>query len=91
MANLFFQTPADAIGKNIRYEDRLDFKITAVFEDVPYRSSLKFDFLINWESQMTRLEWASNNVLTTVQLAENVDIKLKIFKQISYVKFKKYI
>ena len=75
MANLFFQTPADAIGKSIRYEDRIDFKITSVFEDVPYRSSLKFDFLINWESQMTRLEWASNNVLTTIQLAENVNIK----------------
>ena len=75
MANLFFPTPADAIGKSIRYEDRLDFKITAVFEDVPYRSSLKFDFLINWKAQMTQLEWASNRMLTTIQLAEKTNVK----------------
>lgn len=75
MANLFFSSPADAIGKSIRYENRIDFKITAVFEDVSSNSSLKFDFLINWESQMTRLEWASNKVLTTLQLAENADVQ----------------
>lgn len=75
MANLFFATPVDAIGKSIRYEDRLDFKITAVFEDIPTQSTLKFDFLINWESHMTQLEWASNRVLTTLQLVDNADIK----------------
>ncbi len=74
MANLFFDTPADAIGKNIRYEDRLEFKITAVFEDIPRQSTLKFDFLINWEAHMTTLEWASNNVLTTLQLSETANV-----------------
>jgi len=74
MANLFFDMPADAIGKSIRYEDRLDFKITAVFEDIPTQSTFKFDFLINWESHMTQLEWASNRVLTTLQLAKNTSL-----------------
>ena len=62
MANLFFETPTDAIGKSIRYENAIDYKITAVFEDIPAQSTLKFDFLINWESHITQLQWASNRV-----------------------------
>jgi putative ABC transport system permease protein len=74
MALLFFDTPEEALGKNIRYEDRIDFEITAVFEDVTDVSSLQFDFLINWESHLTRLDWASNNLRTMVQLTNNADI-----------------
>ncbi|MBA4053511.1 MAG: hypothetical protein C0490_02250 [Marivirga sp.] len=76
MAIMFFDSPENAIGKSIRYENRLDFVVTAVFENVPTQSSLKFDFLINWESQMTpgRLDWASGNMLTTIQLDEHADI-----------------
>jgi putative ABC transport system permease protein len=75
MAAMFFDTPQNAIGKSLRYENRIDFVVTAVFEDVPVNSSLKFDFLINWESHMTRLDWASGNVLTTLQLREGADVK----------------
>jgi putative ABC transport system permease protein len=73
MAEMFFDTPENAIGKSIRYENRLDFVVTAVFENVPVASSLKFDFLINWESQMTQLDSSSGKVLTTLQLTENAD------------------
>lgn len=75
MAAMFFESPEQAIGKSIRYENRLDFTIAAVFEDLPVNSSLRFDFLINWESQLTRLDWASNNILTTVQLREGANIQ----------------
>ena len=75
MAGLFFDSPTNAVGKSIRYEDRLDFEISAVFENIPAQSSLKFDFLLNWEAHMTRLDWASERVLTTLQLAANADIK----------------
>lgn len=76
MATMFFDSPENAIGKSIRYENKLDFVVTAVFENVPTQSSLKFDFLINWESHMTpgRLDWASGNMLTTIQLDEDADI-----------------
>lgn len=76
MATMFFDSPENAIGKSIRYENKLDFVVTAVFENVPTQSSLKFDFLINWESHMTpgRLDWASGNMLTTIQLDEAADI-----------------
>jgi putative ABC transport system permease protein len=74
MAEMFFDTPSHAIGKTLRYENRIDFTVTAVFEDVPVHSSLRFDFIINWESHMTRLAWASPNVLTTLKIKENSDI-----------------
>ncbi len=75
MAALFFKSPEAAIGKSIRYEDRLDFAVTAVFADVSSRSSLQFDYLINWELQKSQqLEWSSDVILTTVQLQEGADV-----------------
>jgi len=75
MAQLFFDRPEEAIGQSIRYENRLDFEVTAVFEDIPSQSSLQFDYLIDWESQMTlRVEWASGIVTTTVQLSETAQV-----------------
>jgi len=74
MAQLFFDRPEEAIGQSIRYENRLDFEVTAVFEDISSQSSLQFEFLIDWESQMTQLEWASGVMLTTVRLSETADI-----------------
>ncbi len=64
MAEIFFDSPEKAIGKTIRYEDQIDFIIGAVFENVPVHSSLRFDFLLNWESHLTRLPSATPNNLT---------------------------
>lgn len=95
MARLFFGNPTEAVGKTIRYENKLvqfgnpemavgktmppehklDFMVTAVFEDLPVQSSLKFDFLFSWEAQNTFLEWASNDFRTFVQLADGADPK----------------
>jgi ABC-type antimicrobial peptide transport system permease subunit len=75
MANFFFGSPQDAIGKSIRYENKIDFVVNAVFENVAAQSSLTFDFLINWDSQMKQLEWASPYSLTVLQLKESADIR----------------
>lgn len=74
-AVLFFGSPANAIGKSIRYENRIDFQVSAVFEDVPSLSSMKFDFLLNWKSQETRLAWSSNLMIANVLLADGADAK----------------
>jgi ABC-type antimicrobial peptide transport system permease subunit len=50
MAAAFFGSPAAAMGQAIRYENRRDFIITAVFADLPVASSRKFDFLLNWKA-----------------------------------------
>ncbi|WP_134091187.1 ABC transporter permease [Olivibacter sp. XZL3] len=74
MAEIFFGSPQQAMGKTLRYENKMDFIITAVFENVDQRSSLQFDFLLNWERQKNDLEWASNDFFTYIQLAEGADV-----------------
>src|SRR5258708_19632307 len=74
MAEFFFTTPQDAIGKSMRYENKIDFVVNAVFENVSSQSSLSFDFLINWYSQMKQLECASSVPLTILQLEESADV-----------------
>lgn len=74
MAALFFESPEDAIGKSIRFENTIDFTVTAVFEDLSPKSSLKFDYLINWESHITRLVWAGHHAQTFIQLQESADV-----------------
>ena len=74
MANLFFGSPEEAIGKSIRYENKRDFQITAVFEDLTPQSSRKFEFLANWEAHMKGgMEWSSGNMEATLLLADGGD------------------
>jgi len=75
MAEIFFGSPQNAMGKTIRYENKIDFVVKAVFENISRQSSLQFDFLLNWEAQKTVLEWASNNVYTYIQLADDTDVQ----------------
>ncbi|MEJ7683398.1 MAG: ABC transporter permease [Segetibacter sp.] len=44
MAEYFFESPAKAIGKTIRFENKEDLQVTAVFENIPANSSQQFDF-----------------------------------------------
>jgi hypothetical protein len=76
MAEIYFGSPANAIGKTVRYENKIDFNVSSVFENVNSRSSLKFDFLISFELQKMVLEWTSGNFNTYVELDNNADPKL---------------
>src|ERR1041385_2144290 len=58
MAEDFFGSPAEAIGKTIRYQNSKDFKITAVFDNVPNNSTAQFDYIINWKSFLEDNSWA---------------------------------
>ncbi|NSL91228.1 FtsX-like permease family protein [Chitinophaga sp. Mgbs1] len=60
MAIAFFGSPAQAIGKTIRYENNEHFTVTAVFEDLPANTSEKFDFLLNWEFMKKESEWLTD-------------------------------
>lgn len=60
MANDFFGSPYAAIGKTIRYENQKDFKITAVFENLPENASKKFDYLLNWHRFLEEKSWAKD-------------------------------
>ena len=40
----------DPIGKTLRVDDKNDFLITGVFEDIPFNAHYDFDFLISFEN-----------------------------------------
>src|SRR5260221_5096893 len=48
MAENFFGSPGAAFGKTIRYNNYKDFKVSAIFENLPDNSSQKFDYVANW-------------------------------------------
>jgi ABC-type antimicrobial peptide transport system permease subunit len=73
MAEIFFGSPANAMGKTVRYENKYNYVVSSVFENATTQSSLKFDFLLNFELQKTALQWSSNFFNTYVELADNAD------------------
>ena len=60
MAGEFFGSPQQAMGKTIRYENKKDFKVTAVFEDLPHNVSTRFEFLLNWDNFLEENKWAKD-------------------------------
>jgi putative ABC transport system permease protein len=58
MAADFFGSPRAAIGQTIRYQNKKDFTITAVFDDLPDNASDKFDYLTNWDAFLDENSWA---------------------------------
>lgn len=60
MADDFFGSPHEALGKTIRYSNQKDFTITTVFEDLPKNASDKFDFIVNWQSFLDEQSWAKD-------------------------------
>ena len=77
MSNDFFGSPENAIGKTIRYANNKDFTVTAVFENLPASSSMKFDYLVNWhsflEEQAWAKEWGNNGPRTFIVLRSDAD------------------
>ncbi len=77
MADQFFGSPEKAIGQQIRYENKDDLQVTAVFENLPANSSQQFDFLRPWEAYVKVNEWVSNwnntNPFTLLQLRPGAD------------------
>lgn len=78
MAEDFFGSPEKAIGKSIRYQNRKDLKVTAVFENVSAASSMKFDYLVNWETFLETnswaREWGNNGPATYLVLKGGTDV-----------------
>jgi len=88
MAEQFFGSPEKAIGQTIRFENKEDLTVTAVFENVPAHSSQQFEFLRNWQDYTKANNWVSNwgstSPATYLQLHEGTDpakiaVKIKNF------------
>ena len=75
MAEIYFGSPANAMGKTMRYENNLNFIVSAVFENLPKESSLHFDFLLSWAAHKKILEWASSDYQDYLLLADGANVK----------------
>ena len=77
MAEYFFGNAEKAINKTIRFENNEDLKVTAVFDDVPPKSSLQFDFLRTWTDFIKQNDWVHNwgntDPQTFIQLRDGAD------------------
>ncbi len=91
MATVFFGSPQAAKGKILLRDYENDWKpftVSAVFDDASVSSSLKFDFVINWQAfydeHPNMKTWGNFGELTTIMLRpdaniEQVQTKLKNF------------
>jgi putative ABC transport system permease protein len=77
MAKEFYGSAEAAIGRSIKWENDHDFTVTAVFADVPYNSSFKFDFVINWAAHLDAnpwlKKWDNNSPATAIMLKPGAD------------------
>jgi len=77
MAEVFFGNASSAIGKIVRYENKENLLITAVFDNLPANSSIQFDFLRSWVAYVKQNEWVHNwgnsSPNTFIQLQKNAD------------------
>jgi putative ABC transport system permease protein len=65
-----------AVGKSLILDNKTDYKITAVYEDMPANSHFYFDFLLAAEGLEEAKEpnWLSNNFITYLLLQDDTDI-----------------
>lgn len=77
IAGAFFGSPQNAMGKTIRFNNKKDFTVTAVFKDLPANASRKFDYVISWQAleqdQLWLATWSNSGPLTYVLLREHAD------------------
>ncbi len=80
MAGDFFGNAQQAMGKTIRMDNRKDYIVSSVFDNVGVNSSIKFDYLINWFSYLDDNSWAkawdNNSPNTYVRLRTNANADL---------------
>jgi putative ABC transport system permease protein len=77
VAVTFFGNAEAAFGKTIRVNNLKDFKIKAVFEDIPANASQQFDYVINWEDELKSVgwlyDWINRSPSTFIQLRPGAD------------------
>jgi putative ABC transport system permease protein len=77
MAEYFFENPAKAIGQTIRFDNKEELQVTAIFENIPANSSQQFDFLRSWIDYVKQNDWVHNwgntSPSTFIQLRAGAD------------------
>ena len=82
----------DPIGKMIRIDNKENVSVTGILEDIPELSSLKFDFLLNYQLWFKENDWAkdwgNNGPRCYVLLAPGASIDKVNAKIKNYIKSK---
>ncbi len=77
MAEYFFGNEKNITGRLIRFENRENLKVTAVFEDLPAASSQQFDYVRSWVDYIQQNDWVHNwgntSPSTFIQLRPGAD------------------
>jgi putative ABC transport system permease protein len=77
MAEAFYGSADAAFGNTIRMNNNKDFKITAVFDNLPDNASQQFDFVSNWDDLLETTQWLKvwiyRGPFTYVQLHPGTD------------------
>ncbi|MEJ0101493.1 MAG: ABC transporter permease [Bacteroidota bacterium] len=88
MAENFYGSAEKAMGQLIRFENKDELKVTAVFENLPANSSQQFDYLRTWSDFVKESQWVNNwgntDPASFVQLrkgtdAAKVEVKIRDF------------
>jgi putative ABC transport system permease protein len=74
MAKKYFGD-ADAIGQTLNINNRQDYVVTGVVEDIPSNSMIRFDFIGSFASLDQPLQWWSANYQTYVVLTPQANVK----------------
>ncbi|MEM8486358.1 MAG: ABC transporter permease [Bacteroidota bacterium] len=68
----------DIIGKTIHVDNRQDFTVTGVFDDIPLNSSTRFDFVLPIEDYIRRSSgldaWDNSSLRLFIQLREETNV-----------------
>ncbi|RKN82855.1 ABC transporter permease [Ulvibacterium marinum] len=77
MAELFFGSAQNAMGKGITYENSEKFQVSAVFEEVGPSTMEINDFYLHWDVYLKEHpyaeDWTNNDPNTFIQLVSNAD------------------
>ncbi|HEX8059418.1 MAG TPA: ABC transporter permease [Cyclobacteriaceae bacterium] len=74
MAKKYFGS-ADPIGQTLNINNRQDYIVTGVVEDIPSNSMIRFDFIGSFASLKQPLQWWSANYQTYVVLTPRANVK----------------
>ncbi len=90
LAEKYFGNAKDAMGKAIRIENKKDYTVTGVLQEIPANSTIDFDFLIPFEGYYQEndwlQEWSNNSIPTYVMLDEQADAKAVNVKIKDFIK-----
>ncbi|HEY4291296.1 MAG TPA: ABC transporter permease [Puia sp.] len=75
IAEKYFSTSA-AVGKTIRIDNKKDYRVGAVIEDLPHNSTIQFSWMINFKEQEEdwMKTWGNISFFTYVRLRPHVDL-----------------